>query len=383
MGGRESKVGGGLRIAVCNAARHYGGQEAVAALLATALCERGHDVLFLCRPVFPALDRLRAAGVPVAAVLSGIDWDPLSILRARRALRHHCARVLLVTSNKDMRSAGAAAASARVPIVVRRAMARPLRDNLQYRLLYGRLPAHIVVNSETTAAIVRETAPWVDTARLSVIYNGIDVDRFSAAEPADLGVPPDALTIGFVGRFINWKGVLDLAGAWPRVAEAVPAAHLVWVGEGVMEPAMRERLGDAPRVHWAGFRDDVPAVMRVLDILAFPSTMEGFGFAAAEAMAAGVPVVGADAASLPEVIGDAGVLVPPRDPSALAHALIALARDPDRRRRLGEIGRARAERLFRRDRMIEAYETLLDRVARGVGESRVSSRESTANGFDS
>lgn len=354
-----------MRIAICNAARHYGGQEAVASQLAMALRERGHEVVFLCRRVFPALDRLREAGVPVAAVLSGVDWDPFSILRARRALRRHGARVLLVTSNKDMRSAGAAAASSGVPIVVRRAMARPLRDNLQYRLLYGRLPAHIVVNSETTAAIMRASAPWIDGSRLSVIYNGIDVDRFGAAEPAELGVPPGALRIAFVGRFINWKGVLDLAGAWGRVAEAVPEAHLVWVGEGVMEPAMRERLGSAPRVHWAGFREDMPAVMRALDVLAFPSTMEGFGFAAAEAMAAGVAVVGAAAASLPEVIGDAGVLVPPRDPAALAEALISLCRDPELRRRLGEAGRARADRLFRLDRMIDAYEALLERVAGG------------------
>lgn len=354
-----------MNIAVANTARNYGGQEAMALALANGLAERGHDVLFLCRPVYPALGRLTAA-VRVEAVLGGTDWSPLSIARARAALRAHGSRVLLATTNKDMRSAAVAAWTAGVPVVIRRAMYRPLRDSVHYRLLYGKLAAHVVSNSRATLDLTLHNSPWLDAGRTSLILNGIDADRFANATPADLGLPAGAVAVGFVGRLVDWKGVLDLAAAWPEVAAAVPEAHLVIAGTGDLEPQMRAALTDAPRVHWLGFRRDVPEVMRALDVLAYPSWMEGFGLAAAEGMAAGIPVVGARAGSLPELIDDGaeGRLVPPHDAAALAEALIQLARDPSARARMGAAGRQRVARQFRTERMIDEFETLLTRVAR-------------------
>ncbi|CAN5650259.1 glycosyltransferase [soil metagenome] len=350
-----------LRIAIVNAARNYGGQEAMAALLANELHGRNHDVLFLCRSVYPALDRL-SAELRVEPVLGGLDWSPLGIWRARTALRRHRTEVVLVTTNKDMRSAALAAWSLGVPVVIRRAMARPLRGSPHYRFLYGRLPRHIVANSHTTRRIMLDSAPWLRAETVSVIHNGIDTAPFERGEPATLDVPTGALIIGFVGRFVEWKGVLVLADAWRIAAPRLPDAHLVLAGAGEMEAGMRSRLGDAgERVHWIGFRNDVPAVMKALDILAFPSRMEGFGLAAVEAMAAGVPVIAAAAGSLPEVVEHEGqgLLVPPDDADALAAAMLRLAGDPDLRHRLGAAGRERVRRDFSVRRMVDAYEQVL------------------------
>lgn len=354
-----------MRIAIVNTARNYGGQEAMAALLAERLSERGHSVDFLCRPVYPALDRVRER-VPVHPVLGGVDWSPLGILRARRLLAKLGIQVLLATTNKDMRSAALSAWSLGVPVVVRRAMARPLKGKLHYRFLYGRLPAHIVTNSTATQRLMLESAPWIDPAGTSIIHNGIDPRPFREATPAELGVPPGALSVGFVGRFVEWKGVLTLADAWRALAPRLPDAHLVLAGEGELEQEMRSRLSGVDRVHWAGFRDDVPAVMRALDVLAFPSRMEGFGLAAVEAMAAGVPVVAARAAALPEVVRDEreGLLVPPDDAHALAAAIERLARDPELRRRLGEAGGARVDHEFSETGMVDRYERVLLEAAR-------------------
>lgn len=350
----------GLRIAVVNAARNYGGQEAMAVLLANELGDRGHDVLFLCRPVFPALDDL-SAQVRVEPVLDGVDWSPLGIVRTRRALRRHATEVVLATTNKDMRSAVPAAWSLAIPVVVRRAMARPLKGSSHYRFLYGRLPRHIVANSHATRRIMLDSAPWLRGESVSVIHNGIDPVPFDDAEPASLGVPQHALVFGFVGRLVDWKGVLELADAWRATAPRLPDAHLVIAGDGEMEGAMRSRLGDTERVHWLGFRSDVPAVMRALDVLVFPSWMEGFGLAAMEAMAAGIPVIAADAAALPEVVGHEreGLLVPPGDADALVAAMIRLADDADLRRSLGTEGKARVRREFSVSQMVDAYEDVL------------------------
>jgi glycosyltransferase involved in cell wall biosynthesis len=354
-----------VRVAIANTARNYGGQEAMAVRLAENLAARGHDVLFLCRPVFPALDRVRAP-VRVAAVLGGLDWSPTTIVRAAGELRRARSEVLLVTTNKDMRSAALGARLRGVPVVVRRAMARPLRSAPHYRYLYGRLPAHIVANSRATLRIMLDSAPWLDVGRTSVIYNGIDPRPFRETPPAALGLGEGALTIGFVGRFVEWKGVLTVAEAWRRVAPRLPDAHLVLAGTGEMEPQMRARLDGVPRVHWLGFRRDVPAVMRALDILAFPSRMEGFGIAAIEAMAAGVPVIAARAAALPEVVGHEaqGLIVPPADVGALAAAMERLAADPVLRRRLGDAGRERVDREFTETVMVDRYERVLAAAAR-------------------
>ena len=336
----------------------------MAALLAERLARRGHEVLFLCRPVYPAMERI-PDGIEVAPVLGGMDWSPLGIWRAREAVGRHGSEVMLVTTNKDLRSAGIAARLLGVPVVVRRAMARPLKSSRHYRYLYGALPERIVVNSRTTRRIMLDSAPWLDGSSTVVVHNGIDVDRFRGVEPAELRVPADGVSVGFVGRFVDWKGVLTLAEAWREVAPSIPRAYLVLVGEGEEEPEMRRRLEGVERVRWLGFREDVPEVMAALDVLVYPSVMEGFGLAAVEAMASGLPVVAAEAGALPEVVGDggAGTFVPPHDPSALAHAIRRLVDDPEARHAMGARGRRRVEEEFDVERMVDRYEAVLEEAA--------------------
>jgi glycosyltransferase involved in cell wall biosynthesis len=198
-----------------------------------------------------------------------------------------------------------------------------------------------------------------------VIRNGIDVEAVRATCPADLGIPAGSVVFGFVGRFEEQKGVRELARAWQRVAGAFPGARLVLIGWGQLEGELRDQLGAAPNVHWLGFREDVPSVMKSLDVLVAPFHQEGFGLVLVEAMAAGVPVVAARASSAPELIDDGveGRLVPVRDADALADAMIELAGDPERRRCMGARGLARVERDFTQGGMLDAHEQLLAEVA--------------------
>lgn len=304
--------------------------------------------------------------VPLAPILRGMDLSPPALWRVRGAMRRFRPEVALALTKKDVRLTAPVARALRVPVVVRHANDRPLRDAAYHRFLYGTLPALHVANSRATRATLLASAPWLDPARVEVVHNGVDPAAF-AVPPADLGLPSGSLAIGFVGRFDERKGVLDLAAAWPRAAAALTAAHLVLVGGGEREPEMRRLLAGAPRVHWLGVRKDVPAVMRALDLVAMPSHWEGFGLVALEAMAAGRAVVAAAASSLPEIVRDGvdGRLVPPRSPEALAAALVELGSAPELRGRMGEAGRERAARDFSLDRMIDAFEELLLRAARG------------------
>jgi glycosyltransferase involved in cell wall biosynthesis len=355
-----------MRIVLSNASYAWGGVHVVTEALAVGLQARGHDVTVFCRPDSPLQARL-AGKAPLEPVARGMDLSPLAIARTMAALRRHRPDVVLTLMEKDVRLTGPAARALGIPVVVRRANDRPLKRKPHFRVLYGWLPAMHVANSAATRRTMLDSASWLRDEQVRVIHNGIDTAALDAVAPAALGLPPGALAIGFVGRFDERKGIVDLANAWPAVAAALPDAHLVMVGKGPEEERVRTLLADAPRVRWLGYRADATAVMKALDVLAAPSHWEGFGLVAAEALAVGTPVVAADASSIPEIVRDGaeGLLVPPRDPAALADALVRLGRDGPMRARMAAAGRERIRTHFSLDGMIDRYETLLRDVAEG------------------
>lgn len=194
----------------------------------------------------------------------------------------------------------------------------------------------VVAVSEAVAAWSR-AADGVEVA--AVVANGVDLARFGPHRGAD------GRRVLFVGRRVEQKG-LDV------LLDALPAdMRLTVVGEG---PVHR----DDPRVDWLGRREDVPALMATHDVLAVPSRWEGFGLVAAEGLAAGIPVLASAVDGLPEVVGDAGWLLPPGDVSAWRAALEGLRDDPALRARLGARGPERARERFDLERTVRRYEAI-------------------------
>jgi glycosyltransferase involved in cell wall biosynthesis len=309
---------------------------------------------------------------PFEPVLKGMDLHPVTMLKARRVLTKHGSQVALALMKKDVRLTVPAARTMGIPSVVRHANDRALDGGLYDRIFFGAMPAHHIVNSQATRATLLESAPWIDEKKVTVIYNGIDPVPFETAEAASIDVPAGALKVGFAGRLEIRKGLMDLARAWRNVASALPDAWLVIVGKGADEAQARSILEGAPRVKWLGYRQDIPSLLRAVDILAVPSHWEGFGLIAAEGLAAGVPVVATGASSLKEIIDDGvtGRLVPPHDPEALAQALILAARDPDGNAHMSAAGRAKIRNEFGVERMVEAYEKTLGEIVAGPGRGR-------------
>jgi glycosyltransferase involved in cell wall biosynthesis len=177
---------------------------------------------------------------------------------------------------------------------------------------------------------------------------GVDLERFApsvdGAEPAAVG----PMRVGYVGRLEAHKGV----GVLVRAVARTPGVTLEIVGAGPEQASIEDAVnaeGLAGRVVIAGFADpqDLPDVYRRFDVLAVPSLdtpswLEQFGRVAVEAMASGVAVVASRSGALPDVIGDAGLLVPPGDAAALADALARLRDDSALRTNLVAAGRARA-----------------------------------------
>jgi glycosyltransferase involved in cell wall biosynthesis len=159
------------------------------------------------------------------------------------------------------------------------------------------------------------------------------------------------------------KGQTFLLRAWPAVLEGEPRALLLLAGDGPDEGALTAQaaaLGLGRSVRFLGFRQDVPSLLACAEVLVLPSLNEGFGMVLVEAMAMGKPVVASAVGGVPEVVldGQAGLLIPPADPRALAAAILRLLADPRAARRMGEAGRERARESFSRKAFLQAHRDL-------------------------
>jgi glycosyltransferase involved in cell wall biosynthesis len=245
----------------------------------------------------------------------------------------------------------------------------------------------VVANSQYTAQVMRASAPSV---HLEVVHNPVDLERWDPARidrdraRADLGAPGErGLLLGVVAQMSPWKGQDTAIEALELLCRDGIDAHLLLIGsakfvaratrfdnEGYVE-RLHERIRDAglqDRVSWLGEREDVPELVRALDVLLLPSWEEPFGRSLIEAMALGVPVLATNVGGPPEIITDGreGYLLPPRDPGAWARAIRGLAESAERRAEMGGAGRRRVEQAFTADlhlaAMLDVYGRALERA---------------------
>jgi glycosyltransferase involved in cell wall biosynthesis len=210
-------------------------------------------------------------------------------------------------------------------------------------------------------------------SRLSVLPQlGLDLARYArgdASRARAAGAPPTAglPVIGFVGRVVPEKGVDVLVEALDSMA-----ARLLVVGDGAARAPLEARTASWPigKATFVGGVPDVavPDYLACMDVLVLPSrTTEGwaeqFGHVLIEAMAAGVPVVGSSSGAISEVIGEAGLVFPEGDASALRVQLSALLDDAGLRKRLVGLGRARVERLYTNERIARAQHDIYRAVS--------------------
>lgn len=234
---------------------------------------------------------------------------------------------------------------------------------------------------------IAERICGIDKIKVLVSGSGNGVDASERFHPGRLGkearakargrwgIPPTATVVGFVGRVVRDKGVVELIGAWRLLRDRHPELHLVIVGpfepEDPLPGDVLEILHRDPRVHLTGMDWDTPPLYAAMDLVVLPTYREGFPNVPLEAAAMGLPVVATRVPGCVDAVedGKTGMLVPPRDVEALAEAIRRYVEDPTVRRRHGEAGRLRVLAEFSQERIWEAlyseYRDLLARRRRG------------------
>jgi glycosyltransferase involved in cell wall biosynthesis len=326
---------------------------------------------------------IQTLAVPMARAVSPLR-DLRALVRLVRALRRLRPAIVHAHTPKGGLLGMLAASLTRVPVRIyhvhglpfltarglRRALLR-WSDRVSCRLAHQVL----CVSPSVREVVVREE--FCAASRIEVLLsgsiNGVDAAHQFAPRPraearALLGIAEDALVIGFVGRLVRDKGVVELCAAFETLRAQFEDLHLLVVGpfeeSGLPLAALR-----SDRVHLCGFQTALAPFYAAMDLVALPSYREGFPVVPLEAAAMGLPVVATRIPGCVDAVVDGvtGLLVPPGDAAALTAAIRALLVDRSRARALGAAGRARVLRAFQPEAMWGAlagvYRRLLHRSA--------------------
>jgi glycosyltransferase involved in cell wall biosynthesis len=235
----------------------------------------------------------------------------------------------------------------------------------------NRLFAHTVEIGICMTAAVRQRCEQqrINAKRMTVIYDGLDVEGFrptreSSAVRKELGIPLEVPLVGIVGNIQRWKGQAIVLEAVREARSFMPEIRCLIVGgvhrSGAEYAQELYRYVEEHRLQnnviFTGFRDDVADLVAIMDVVIHASIYpEPFGRVILEAMGLGKPVIATDIGGVPEFVqhGVTGQLVPPRDPKALAEAMVELLRNPFRRDRLGSNGRLAVHERFTVQRHVQ------------------------------
>jgi glycosyltransferase involved in cell wall biosynthesis len=273
-----------------------------------------------------------------------------------------------------------AARAARVPLVLTSKRGCHERRGLELASakLSNRLADCVTTNAQAVRDFVheREGCPL---EKMVVIPSGIDTDRFAPLPAGDyrtrLGLTPEQRVVGIVTRMRVRKGVEEFLRAMATVRQQIPSAVAVVVGEVDLDPSLAALVGELGldgALHLLGPRTDVPEVLSAMDLFVLSSHDEGMSNAILEAMAMARPVVATDVGGTGEVVqpGRTGLLVPPKDPAALARAIAQILTAPgDTAAAMGARGRALVVDGFSARAMVRQMEDLYGQLleARGLG----------------
>lgn len=294
---------------------------------------------------------------------------PSAVLRLRRLLLARKISLVHVNDADDAAIASLACRLVGIPCVAH--MRSEMVPNKFRKLRLQWADLLIAVSEGVRGKAIQGGLP---AEKVVTVYSGIDPKRVGAGGDGQRiklqhGISPRALVVGSVGNIAPKKGYDVLIRALAKARGEI--SDLACLILGADDHGLREgleRLGNSLGLHgqlcFAGFQEEVFPYLDAMDLFVLASVDEGFGIVLLEAMACGKPVVATRVDGPPEIVedGQSGLLVPPRDPEALAKTLVELLKDPRRRASMGNRGRERVQTVFSLDSQMQTLAGLYDRL---------------------
>lgn len=325
---------------------------------------------------------LERNGIPLTVLGKRWKFDPFCLRKLSR-LVHEWRPDVIHTWLFAANSYGRMVAGGRgqPPVIVSERCVDTWKSGWQLQLDRWQIPrtARLVGNSHSVADFYRQQRFPVE--RIRVVPNGIElpdpVETLSTAERESrraslCGLPAGAKVMGFVGRLARQKRVLDLIWMLVLLENIRQDVYLLLVGDGPERESLERfarELNVESRVIFLGHRQDIPAILPLLDVFCLASDFEGMSNSVMEAMAVGLPVLASDIPPNRELVveGETGHLIPVGDRAGYARAALSLLDRPDKAEQMGTAGRQRMATEFSIRKMVEGYAQVYREVLEGCG----------------
>jgi len=337
----------GLSLCHVDAGREWRGGQRQTLFLVRELKRAGWPVFLVAQKGSPLEAKAKEEGLRVISLKMKGEADLWSSLRLALIMKKKKCQLAHFHDAHSLSLGLRAASWARVPLILaHRRVDFPLRRNFFSRRKYGRKLDMIIAISEGVKKVL--LAGGVPAEKIRVIPSGIDFSVFDQVKDRDFlrrefCFSADDFLVGIVAALEDHKGHSYLFQATRIVRQHSPRIRLIVVGSGSLRLELEsqvQQLGIEDIVFFLGFREDVPRILASLDLFVLSSHLEGLGSSLIDAMASRLPVVATRAGGIPEIVhhGETGLLVPPRDPEALAQAIIELYHDRQLASRLAQNG---------------------------------------------
>jgi glycosyltransferase involved in cell wall biosynthesis len=362
----------------------FGGGKRVFMQIMKGLSKHTFNVLSCCSLSSQQEEELHAEGVRIIKTHLS-EYNPIvSILRLSNIMRNEDIHIVHSQGGRADFYSRVAAFIARVPIVVSSTAVLVDRYDvsLPRRMLYvfcDRITEQfvnkfVVVSENLRESLIRDHG--IAPERITKIYNGIELDRYrpslecQGSFRTECLVGKDDFLVGSVGRLVYEKGYEFLLKATPLILASCPRAKIVIVGDGPLKSKLRNltrELGIVESCLFVGFREDIANILSSLDVFVLPSIMEGLPIVILEAMAMAKPIVASDIDGIREQVenGRTGILIPPREPQALAEGINQLLKDRFQAQGFGMEARKQVEEMFDIRRQVALHEEVYKGLLKG------------------
>ncbi|RMH68398.1 MAG: glycosyltransferase family 1 protein [Gemmatimonadetes bacterium] len=355
-----------LRSLHLNSAKTWRGGEQQTLWLCQGLTARGHTVILTCPSHSELHQRACTAGITVEPVAMGGEWDLWAVKNITQIIRRQQPDIIHCHTSHAQTLGLLAAQITGVPVrIAARRVDFHIRKHLLNRWKYGNGFSAIIAISEGIRQVLIQDG--IPPERVVTIHSGIDLRRIQTVHKSnqvrqEFGLNPNQLLVGIVAALAPHKDHQNFLRAAAHVKAELPQTRFLIIGDGELRDeleALTHTLDLHQHVIFTGFRSDVLELTATLDLFVLSSYLEGMGTSILDAMALGKPIVATQVGGIPEIVlhGKNGLLVPPRNPLALAKAIITILSNPHLREQMSHFSRDQVQN-FTVEKTVEKTESL-------------------------